>query len=247
MKVLWLRLTSSQTLDTYSAAIASTTAKQGITSAPTSSEFMAPISTSENNNQNFADDDKWEGFKSDDEAEPNEREGHKPDNETEHSVWEDINSETDISGDSNSHGSGASPRSRVLLEKKDGTLVDLNDNLDPDSHLSILSNLIRQVDEPQSSVNRSIYQYAKFAQKIGAKTVQEQILRRLGKDLQRLIETRSLNFDTIKSCEKFKARSSHRPSVYTHVVYDPLTLITVGCISDHPFVLVLGSRSILRT
>jgi hypothetical protein len=124
MKVLWLRLTSSQALDPYYAAITSTAAKQGMTSAPTSSEFMAPISASENNNQNnqnLADDDKWEGFKSDDEAEPNEREGHKLDNETEHSVWEDVNSEADISEDSNSHGSGASPRSRVLLEKKDGT------------------------------------------------------------------------------------------------------------------------------
>lgn len=245
-----MRLTSSQALDTYSAAITSTTAKQDITApTPTSSKFMAPISMSENNNQNFDDDDKRKGFKSDNEAEPNEREGHKPDNETEHSVWEDINSETNISEDSNSHGSGASPGSRVLLEKKDGTLVDLNDNLDPDSHLSILSNLIRQVDEPQSFVNRSIYQYAKFAKNIGAKTVQEQILRSLEKDLRRLIETGRLNFDMIKSCEKFKARSRLRPGVYIHVMYCTtlLILITSGCISDHPSVLVLGSRSILRT
>ena len=81
---------------------------------------MASISTAENDNQNLAADDEWKGFKFDDDAKPNEQNGHEPDNETEHIVWGDINSETDTPEDSNSHGSGTSPRSTVIF-KKNGT------------------------------------------------------------------------------------------------------------------------------
>ena len=164
---------------------------------------------------------------------------HEPDNETEHIVWGDINSETDTPEDSNSHGSGTSPRSTVIF-KKNGTWADLNDSLDPDSHLSILSNLIRQLDEPPSSVNGSKYRYAQFAKKIGAKTIEEQILSSLEKDLRRLIKTGSLNFDTIKWCEKSKARSCLRPSVYIHVIYGPADLDYIGVYIESP--LRIGPR-----
>lgn len=79
---------------------------------------MASISTAENDNQNLAGDDEWEGLKFDDDAKPNEQKGHEPDNETEHIVWGDINSETDTPEDSNSHGSGNRRGQPSFLRRK---------------------------------------------------------------------------------------------------------------------------------
>jgi hypothetical protein len=125
--------------------------------------------------QIFADDE-WEGFESD--------------NEAEHSVWKGIGSETDTPKDSNSHGNGVLPRLRVFSEMKDGTSAELNDNLDPDHHLSILSNLIRRTEKPPGFVNGSRYQYAQIIKNLGAKAIEEQILGSLEKDLRHLIGTR---------------------------------------------------------
>jgi hypothetical protein len=189
---------------------------------------MASISTAENDNPNFADDDEWKGFESDNEAEPGEREGYEPDNEAEHSVWKGINSETDTPKDSNSHGSGVSPRLRVFSEMKDGTSAELNDKFDPDHHLSILSNLIRRTEKPPDFVNGLRYQYARIVKNFGVKAVEEQILGSLEKDLRHLIGTRRLDFETVKSCNKSKAQSCVRPGVYIHVIYDPADSDYIG-------------------
>lgn len=112
-----MRLTPSQALNTYSAGKTSTTVKQGITApAPALSNFMAFFSTAENDNPNFADDE-WEGFGSDGEAGPKERDGHESNNEFEH-VREDTNTKTDTPEDFNSHGIGASPRLGVFSGRK---------------------------------------------------------------------------------------------------------------------------------
>jgi hypothetical protein len=88
----------------------------------------------------------------------------------------------------------------VFLEKKDSIRADSNEDLNPGNHLLILSNLIQQIGESASPVNRSRYQYTHFCKQIGAKIIEKRILRSLEKDFNRLIEARRLNFNTIKSC-----------------------------------------------
>ncbi len=130
--MLQLRLTPSQALDNYSAGTTLKIVKQGTTApAPVLSNFMASISTAENDDPILADDE-WEGFKSDGEAGPKEREDHESDDEPEH-VWEDTNTETDIPEDTNSHGIGASRWLGVFFKNKDGTRADLNVNPEPGS------------------------------------------------------------------------------------------------------------------
>jgi hypothetical protein len=153
--------------------------------------------------------------------------GLKSDNEPEH-VWEDTNTEIDTPEDSDSHGIGASPRLGVFFENKDGTRADPNVNPEPGNYLSLLLNLIRQLNEPLSAVNGLRYQYAQVANKIGAKTIEKRILRSLSKDVQRLNEIGSLNLDTIKSCDKAQARLCFLPGVYIHVIYDPADPAFIG-------------------
>jgi hypothetical protein len=180
---------------------------------------MVSTSMAENHNPNSDNigDDTWDCFESDESAQQNEHEGHKPAKETE-IVCASINSAIETHEGSTSHESSAFPRSMVFFEKKDSMQVDSNEDLNLSNHLSILSNLIQHISI--SPANRSRYQYAQFCEQIGAKIIEERILRSLGKDLHRLIEARRLNFNTIRSCENGKARSCFRSVVYIHVMYD---------------------------
>ena len=96
------------------------------------------------------------------------------------------------------------------------------------------------MNEPLSAANGLRYQYAQFANKIGATTIEKRILRSLSKDVQRLNEIGSLNLDTIKSCDKAQARLCFRPSVYIHAIYGPADPAFIGVYIGSS--LCIGSR-----
>ena len=134
----------------------------------------------------------------------------------------------------------------VFLEKKDSIRADSNEDLDPGGHLSILLNLIQQIHESTSPVNRSRYQYSQVYKQIGAKIIEERILRSLEMDFNRLIEARRLNLNTIKLCENGKARYVFGLACIFMECTTILTLITSASMLDHPVILEKESRNILR-
>jgi hypothetical protein len=178
------------------------------------------ISAPENND--------WGDFKSDGEAEACQ-EGDEADNQTIHKILEDAHSAIYTPGGSTSLGrglSGSSPQLEAFDERKLVSWADLNDaldpqfRLDPNNHILILSNMIRQIDKATYSADEPRYKCVEFLKKIGTHTLEERILASIELDLRGLIEIRRLSFDTLYECQKAKARRCHEPGVYVHVMYD---------------------------
>lgn len=173
------------------------------------------------------EDDEWEGFESDSEAEANQK-GHKSDNRTGHRILEDIHSATDTPGGSTSLGRGLSrslSRLGAFDERDLVSWVDLNNTLDPrfrlgsNHHILGLSNMIRRMDKAAYSTDEPRYKYAEFISKIRAQNIGEWILASIESNLRGLIETGRLSFDTVNQCKKSKARTCHRLGIYVHVMY----------------------------
>jgi hypothetical protein len=101
------------------------------TSTPASTESRITVPFAENEDPNLVDDDEWESCESG--------------NEEGYSECEGSDSETDTTKSSKLHGNGVLHRSKLSSDKGNTLNLDLDDTLDPNHHLSILSSFIRRI------------------------------------------------------------------------------------------------------
>jgi hypothetical protein len=137
------------------------------------------------------------------------------------SECEGSDSETDTTKSSKQHGNGVLHQSKLSSDQGNTLDLDLDDTLDPNHHLSILSSLIRRIAKQPDFLAGWPKQLELLVRGLEADATKDKILNSLDPDLRQLIETRQLRLETLRLCNRLKpskARSCGRPGVY---VYDP--------------------------
>jgi hypothetical protein len=87
--------------------------------------------------------------------------------------------------------------------------------------LKILSVLLQKLDQTSKGSDFARFPYTKLIGKVGIKGIEGRIIGSLDENPKILLESGSLNHETIKQCQSSTIRSCFEPGVYIHVVFDP--------------------------
>jgi hypothetical protein len=112
------------------------------------------------------------------------------------------------------------PNVNVSINKNCNFAAGLVDSLDPNSHLAILSSLLRGLGNPKAFFDEHLLKYDSFINGMGRETVQKAILEALEKDVQQLFDSVDVSLETFRRCDTKKARVYKWAGVYLHVIYD---------------------------
>jgi hypothetical protein len=121
-----------------------------------------------------------------------------------------------------------SPATKLFFDEDNKALADPIDELDPDNHLAILSNLLWNLEKPKDFMDKLLIKYQSFVKKLGAEVIKGQILQSLEEDVRKMIETGQLDVRTLKACNTRMAQYCGYPGVYVHVMYNPNDPADIG-------------------